>query len=109
MSFAIPYSAAAANIAQTTLALTGASQQLIAARSGRTRLILINPSGTNRASFNFAGGAAVADQGLTLGTLGVVASMAGQHIWDSGSGACPAGIINVIGTSGQNVQAIEFF
>lgn len=93
----------------TELALSGASQTLVAANGGRWRLILINQSAANRASFGLDGAAAVADRGLTLGCLGVAANVAGQHIWDSATGPVPTSAITVIGTAGQRVTAIEMF
>jgi hypothetical protein len=104
-----PITVDSANMLVTELALTGGNDALIGARANRMRLILINQSGTNRASFTLNGAAAVADRGLTLGTLGTAATNAGQHIWDSAGGMCPSDAIRVIGTAAQRVTAIEFF
>jgi hypothetical protein len=91
----------------TNLVLIAGSQQLIASNVFRRRLILVNESGANRATFGLDGAAVVADRGLTLGALGTTANIAGQHFWDSDAGVCPQGAITVIGTVGQAVTAIE--
>lgn len=85
--------------APQTVALTGASQTLIAANALRKGIQIINRSGNSQVSYDLSGGV------VTL--LGGIQMIAGfQRDWFTGSD-CPVGAITIIGTTAQSVTYVE--
>lgn len=84
--------------APQSVAMTGASKNLIAANAARKALIIINPVGNNQASYDLSGGAVTLAGGIPM--------LAGDR--DTYTGAeCPVGPVTAIGTNGQNMVYVE--
>ena len=82
--------------AYTTKTLTGASDQLLAANTGRRALIVTNPAGNSAATVDITGGAATTSRGISL--------PAGSSLVLTDAD-CPTGVITANGTN-TNVLGI---